>query len=473
MNQIKPGTYEYHRCYPGEFNAQEPFWNNLSRAGKKLVILDIPLTGIAKGLNGIQMVEWGSHDAAYGFHTWPKELKRDVLKRFGVHPLKTECDALGELPRISSDFRDQLIEGIAKKTELTLHYMKECPWDFFAQVFTEGHCAGHQCWHLHDPAHPNYDPKVVSITGDPIREVYRAIDRAIGRLLTQVDEKTTVFLLASHRLAHNIGGSFLLEGLLEQMNYLKKVPRGAGHPPDGLIRRLASRAKGEWKKLPVPLRENLKPALFPLYNRARRSLNRNGLYSLSARMDLQQCKCFPHENGNLVSGIRINLQGREPQGVVKPGDELEFICRTIRSDLLNVVEKDSGLPMVKRVLRTTDFLQGEYIDHLPDLLVEWSEDKWLGSKTLRDDTSCRLQLTSDKIGIIEGEYNYCRTGDHRPEGLFVVSGSGIRSGVIERTVSIMDFAPTFLHLFGLKNFASDGKPIDEIMAVAEELSSLR
>ena len=55
--------------------------------------------------------------------------------------------------------------------------------------------------------------------------------------------------------------------------------------------------------------------------------------------------------------------------------------------------------MVNRVLRTSDFLQGEYIDHLPDLLVEWNEDKLIGSKGLSDDKSYRLQLTSEKIGI--------------------------------------------------------------------------
>jgi predicted AlkP superfamily phosphohydrolase/phosphomutase len=94
----------------------------------------------------------------------------------------------------------------------------------FAQVFTEGHCAGHQCWHLHDPAHPNYDPKVVSLTGDPIREVYRAIDSAIGRILAHIDENTYVFFLATHRMAHNIGGNFMLDEILEKLNFKKRLP---------------------------------------------------------------------------------------------------------------------------------------------------------------------------------------------------------------------------------------------------------
>jgi len=462
LTQINPGTYEFHRCYPGEFIKRESFWNLLSRAGRRVAVLDIPLSGISEGLNGIQMVEWASHDGVYGFHTWPTELKRDVVKRFGHHPVKASCDSYGRSPLDFCRFRDNLIEGVNKKCELTKHYMNQCEWDFFAQVFTEGHCAGHQCWHLHDPAHPNHDQNIVALTGDPIREVYKAIDSAIGRILAQVDEKTIVFLLATHRMAHNIGASFLLEDILEKMNYLKKTPPDADSQQKGIIRRMVSFAKGEWKKLPNPIRATLKPVLFPLYNSAKRCIIRDDFSQISHRMDLKHCKCFPHENGNLIGGIRINLLGREPSGLVKPGEELEDLCRKISVDLLNIVEKDSGKPVVNRVLRTSDFLQGESIDHLPDLLVEWSEDKLIGSKGLSDDTSYRLQLTSDKIGMIEGEYTYCRTGDHRPEGLFVVFGPGINPGVIGRTISIMDFAPTFLNLFGIRNPDLDGKPISEI-----------
>jgi predicted AlkP superfamily phosphohydrolase/phosphomutase len=463
LTQINPGTYEYHRCYPGEFIKQEAFWDHLSKTGKNVAILDIPLAGISKRLSGIQMVEWGSHDAAYGFHTLPTELKGDVLKRFGPHPVRKSCDTYGRSPQDFCRFRDHLIEGVKKKSELTLYYLNQGEWDFFGQVFTEGHCAGHQCWHLHDPAHPNYDQNVVSITGDPIREVYRAIDTAIGRILAQVSENTIVFLLATHRMAHNIGANFLLEEILEKLSYLKRTPPATVFQQQGIIRRIVSFAKGEWKKLPDPIQEALKPALFPLYNSAKNIIIGDEYSLISSRMDLKYCKCFPHQNGNLISGIRINLLGREPSGLVRPGKELEDLCRKISEDLLNIVEKDSGKPVVKRVLKTSELFQGEHIDNLPDLLVEWSEDKLIGSKGLSNGTFYRLQLTSYKIGIITGEYTYCRTGDHRPEGLFIVFGPGIKPGFIGRTISIMDFAPTFLNLFGIRKPDLDGKPISEIL----------
>jgi predicted AlkP superfamily phosphohydrolase/phosphomutase len=463
LTQINPGTYNFYRCYPGAFIRREPFWNRLSSAGRKVGVLDIPLSGISKGLNGIQMVEWGSHDGVYGFHTWPRALKRDVIKRFGNHPMNKPCDSPRRSPEDFCRFRDHLIEGVKKKCELTIHYLNKGEWDFFAQVFTEGHCAGHQCWHLHDPAHPNYEMKSISLTGDPIREVYKAIDKAIGKILAHVDENTVVFFLATHQMAHNFGGNFMLEKILERLSFLKKRPPIAALRKQGMIKQTLYGLKEGWRKLPNPIQATLKPALLPLYNIATRWGGGEDLPQISSRMDLRHSMCFPHENGNLISGIRINLLGREPSGLIKPGKELEDFRHGLIQDLLNIVYRDSGKPMVKRVMITTDFLQGEYIDHLPDLLVEWNDDKLIGSKGVSDDKSCWLQITSEKIGVVEGEYTYCRTGDHRPEGLFIVFGPGIHPGAMGRTISIMDFAPTFLNLLGLTAPDLDGKPIREIL----------
>jgi len=281
--------------------------------------------------------------------------------------------------------------------------------------------------------------------------------------MRNIDEDTLVFFLASHRMAHNFGGNFMLEKILEKLNYLKKRPNDAPSKKQGKIRQIHNVAKGQWQKVPNRVRTTLQPVLSPLYNSFRAWITRRDLLQISLRMDLTNCRCFPHENGNLVSGIRMNRSGREPGGMIKPGKEWEDFCEELSADLLNIVDRNSGKPMIKKVHKAADLFQGEYMDHLPDLLVEWNDEKMIGSKGVNDDKSCRLQMTSEKLGLIEGEYTYCRTGDHRPEGLFIVAGPGIKAGHMERTVSIMDFAPTFLGLCGLKIPDLDGKPIREII----------
>src|SRR2546426_7252536 len=119
--QLRPGTYELYRCYTGDFVKREPFWNHLSRAGRRVAICDVPLTGVSKDLNGIQMVEWGSHDANYGFRAWPRSLERDVKARFGVHPQTTSCDVDHRSPEEFVDFTRRLVDGVRKKAALTRH----------------------------------------------------------------------------------------------------------------------------------------------------------------------------------------------------------------------------------------------------------------------------------------------------------------------------------------------------------------
>lgn len=158
------------------------FWESASAAGCRVAILDVPLSGISQRLNGIQIVEWGSHDALNGFETWPRELATEITTRFGRHPVATSCDVYGRSLEDFRTFRDDLLAGVRRKCALTLNYLESGDWDFFAQVFTEAHCAGHQCWHLHDLSHPDHDADVVSVVGDVMRQVYMEIDKASGYL---------------------------------------------------------------------------------------------------------------------------------------------------------------------------------------------------------------------------------------------------------------------------------------------------
>ena len=118
----------------------------------------------------------------------------------------------------------------------------------------------------------------------------------------------------------------------------------------------------------------------------------------------------------------------------------------------------------EQALRTAELYRGEYVHHLPDLLVAWSDDKPLGSATVGSGRGARVRLTSRKIGPIEGSNNYCRSGDHRREGLFVAVGPTLSPGKMSRTVSIMDFAPTFTRLLGVELPEADGDPISELLA---------
>lgn len=461
--QIKPGTYDFFRCNPDEHLKRQPFWYNLSQAGQKVAILDIPLSFITKNLNGMQIVEWGSHDSVYNFCTEPTDLKQEVLSKFGSYPISNTCDSFSRTLEGFKNLKDLLIQGVEKKTELTEYYLNQGSWDFFAQVFTESHCVGHQCWHLHDSSHLAHNPDTLEEIGNPLRDVYMAIDWAIQKILTQVDDNTIVIFLAGHGMNYNYGANFLLPEILIRLKFAQTVPMTNCRIKSlKAIDRLKELLSCYWRQAPPFIKEELRPILLHMQNKIRR--NKIYLPPSMTKIDLRKSRCFPVFNGNLVSGIRVNLKGREPEGQISIGNEFNNFYNELHQELIKIVDINYGKPIVKNVFKTIELYQGHYLDHLPDILIEWNDERPLGSNALEISEGSILQLTSDSMGTIEGTNCYCRTGDHRPEGIFAIIGPGIKARRLNRTVSIMDFAPSIAKLLGVDIPYVDGAFIPEIWA---------
>ncbi len=453
--QLEPGTYDLYRCADHGLVRGEPLWTLASRAGRRVAVLDVPLTRLEPELNGIQTVEWGAHDAAYGFQTHPAELAGDIFTRYGQHPLGPTCDGTR---RSAGDYRElveKLERGARLKGDLTRDLLARGGWDFFIQVFTESHCCGHQCWHLHDPGHPAHDPGFAAEVGDPLRRVYQAIDEAVGSVL-EVAGDAVVFIVNAHGMDYWYGAQFLLKEILFRLGVTAPPPPKPG--ASGLRARLREGAAAAWRKLPDPLRAPL--------GRLRKRVSERGKSAAripSLRVDAANSLCFPINNGLAVGGIRLNLVGREPQGVLQPGSQAKNFCEALAADLLEIVDERTGEPLVRRVLRTADLYSGEYLDHLPDLLVEWSDAVPTGSTGLANGAGAAVRARSSKIGVVEGSNRYGRTGENRPGGFFVAAGPGIAPGRLNRAVSLMDFLPTFARLLGLDSHGWDGQAIAELL----------
>jgi len=459
--QLRNGTYDF---FDSDINSEikrRPFWETLSKAGRRVAILDIPLSGLSDRLNGIQSVEWGCHDRVYGFRARPPEFEQDVKDRFGSHPLDVICNDHGDTVEDFIDLRDKLVAGVRKKRDLTKHYLGQGGWDFFAQVFTESHCAGHQCWHLHDADYPGHDPDMVAATGDPMRDVYREIDAAIGDVLQLVDDTTTVVVLAGHRMAHKCGAQFLLPDILDALGVaILNSPQ-----KKDAVDRVDEVLTWGWQHTPQLIKKPLQGLRQALRGWIDERDPAPSFPPSVSRLDVANSHCFTMDIGFPVSGIRLNLVGREPHGLIETGAEAERFCEQLSEDLLAIVDLETGTKMVTEVRKTDDDYHGEYRNTLPDLLVEWNVEHRLGSTGCGDPAGSYLRLHSDKMGVVEGTNHYVRTGDHRPEGMFVAFGPGVPQGRLDRTVSIMDFAPTFCQLLDTELPDVDGVPIEELLRV--------
>jgi predicted AlkP superfamily phosphohydrolase/phosphomutase len=455
LPQLAAGTYSYRRAADGPDVRRDPFWLGLSRSGRRMAILDVPLSCLTPGLNGIQTVEWGGHDAVFGFRAWPDGLAADLEARFGRHPLGPTCDGLRRCAEDYGRLVERLVRGAELKGRLTRHLLAQGRWDLLLQVFTEAHCVGHQCWHLHDPRHPAHDPAVTAAIGDPIRTVYQAIDAAIGEVLRDAGDGTVV-VFAAHGMSYAYGAHFLLPEILARLGVAVPLPPATRRPRPA-VAALEGVAR-LWRRLPLQVKQRL--AL--LRDRLR------GSVPVSPRLptieaDPSRSRCFAVRNGLAVGGIRLNLVGREPQGLLQPGAEAGVFSERLAADLLEIVDERTGRSLIRRVIRTADLYQGERLCDLPDLLVEWSDEVPTGSLSVGTGASARVRVRSPKIGVLEGVNDYGRTGEHRPDGILIAAGPRIRPGRVEGPVSLLDLAPSFTAMLGASLPDCDGRPVPALL----------
>jgi predicted AlkP superfamily phosphohydrolase/phosphomutase len=333
----------------------------LSAAGKRVAILDVPLSRPSPRINGIQLVEWGAHDATHGFATSPASLAAEVVARFGEHPQRGLCDADRTAAQIKA-FRDGLLHGIAGKDAVTKHsFLRAGKLGLLRAGVPESHCIGHQAWHLHDRGHPRFNESDRALVGDPVLDVAVATDRALGEILADVDDDTTVVLLASHGLHRQV--------------------RRAVHAARISCSRSALRAPGELvgRSVPWKVRQVLDPVLTEIWQRtpqrARNCSSRCGSAPGSwwrPHRGMRRSRSIPLREsasvliqGNTHGAIRVNLVGREPEGKVNPGAEYEAFIESLTRDLMEIVNVDTGRRIVKPRDSHVGSVSGRGHEHFP------------------------------------------------------------------------------------------------------------
>lgn len=450
--ELQRGTYELRHSVDGAFVRRPAFWRALSDAGKRVAILDVPLSRLEQNLNGVQIVEWGGHDSIYGFSASPESLATHIHEQFGPHPVGSTCDAENRTTGDYADFVRRLELGAERKGVLSRELLSQGNWDLFMQVFTEGHCAGHQCWHMHDSAHPAHDAAAATAVGNPLRQAYAAIDREIGSLVAMAPNAHVV-VFSGHGMGHWYGAQFLLHDILVKLG--ASVARPVAPPT--LKSQAIGVARQVWRRLPQRIRSLIKQARSSVA-----STPKTVAHTPSISADVTRSRCLVHPNGLAVGGIRLNLIGREPGGLLTSGAEADTFVSWLRESLLAIVDTRTGKPIIRSVRRTSDLYTGENLDLLPDLLVEWSDEVATGSTNVAGGIGATVTVSSPLIGSISGVNDFGRTGEHRNQGWMVAAGPGITHGQFSSHPNVIDLAPTFAAMLGVTLANVDGKPIEQL-----------
>lgn len=424
-----------------DIDPERYYWAIASRAGARVAAIDPVQARLVPALNGIQLIYWGAHDRVMGTQSEPGGLLGEVRARYGDHPVWDSDRYAKSYPGMTRLLRD-LKSGIARKTELTLDYLKRERWDLFTCSFSEAHCAGHQFWHFQDPGCDQYDASAPQILKDALLSVYDHLDRAIGRII-EASAADTVIVVTSHGMGPLIGGYQLLPEFLTRLG----LSSDRGKARESFIRTWQNHAKhripGAW----VPFLQKVSEIGF-----VRRIQASSGGMIFPLQSPATRAAALPN---NRVGAIRLNIEGRDPFGCLEPGAKTDAVIREITDALLELRQPESGETIVERV-DTADDVFGAPEDGrhpgVPDLLVRFRRD--LGTLN---------RCFSERVGSISipaRNARVPRTGDHTPESRIWISGNDVESGRRGATGSVLDLAPTVLEHLGIEAPEEmDGRPL--------------
>ncbi len=161
----------------------ETILTKLSRAGKRVFTMNVPLTYPPPEINGIAICGFLGSDILKG--TYPKEVGC-FLKDNGYW-----IDADIELgKRDLKQFVYHLYQVMDKRFEMMWHFWQQEPWDFFMVHIMETDRLHHFLW--------EYMENGDSVFSELFFDLYRKIDIQIGKIFDILPNDTNLVLLSDH-----------------------------------------------------------------------------------------------------------------------------------------------------------------------------------------------------------------------------------------------------------------------------------
>lgn len=433
----------------------------------KVATFDVPVTRVVPDVRGVQITGWGGHHPFYPSASQPAHLLGDIEAKYGKNPVYQKDNGIWW----DKQYFDWVVKSVDHSVDTRLQIcsdlLKQEDWDLFLVGFGELHTLGHDLYHHSQPDHPLYSHPRWEVEADPLLQGFERVDSAVGQLIDRAPANARIVLFSLHGMAPNLSDLLsmaLLPEVMYRYNFPGQVALGGGDttspPPPIITKNIRNGWSAEiWRLMHAsnPLQrlwQNWAPkqflrgsrhGLLSPYHLMETDSELGWMPAMWYRPLWSQMKAFalPAFAGG---HIRINLQGRERNGIVAPAD-YDAVCDEITDLLHRLRDGRTQQPLVERVVRTRKSpLDNDPKLPEPDLVVHWH---YLPTDVI-DSPDC------GRIGPI----TYNRTGGHRPEGFLMASGPGINPGTELATGGAVDVGATLLQLMGADIPAHfDGKPL--------------
>jgi len=255
----------------------------------------------------------------------------------------------------------------------------------------------HMFWRDIDPGHPAGRGRERAEHRDAIRELYQHNDALVGRVRAQLKDGDVLMVISDHGFSSFRRGVNLNQWLLGE-GYLKLKPGADG--------------TAEWL----------------------RDVDWSGTraYALG------------------LTGMFLNLKGREAEGIVEPGEPAAALKAEIARKLRGLRDEEKKAVGVNEAFDTAEIYDGPYLESAPDFVIGYNA----GYRTSWD---CATGVVA---GPVFEDNVKAWSGDHCIDPRLVPGVFFCNRKTATEEPSLIDIAPTALRLFGIEPPAHmDGRPL--------------
>ena len=415
----------------------------LSQAGRRVCALNIPMTYPPLPVNGVVVSGLPAPSTKVKI-TYPDTLLDELNAATGEYLLYPDPGQA-----YSDSGVDAFLERLYKTTDgrlRTLDYLRgREDWDFTMVVFNGTDTISHAMWKFMDKDHPLHDPRKAEKYGNAIRDYYQYLDGKLAGIVDALDEDTTLIVMSDHGFGPfhkfiHVNNWLMQQGFMQvHSGAASRIKRGmfrAGFSPMNVYDTMMRFGLGALKREVVRGQgQGLLKALFLSFE------------------DIDWRRTQAYSLGN-VGQIYLNVAGREPYGCVQPGDEYNRVREEIIARLQTLRDPETNELVVETIYRREDLYHGDYFEHAQDIVFLPRRLEYFGFGEY--EFGSHKIIESMRRGI---------SGTHRMNGVFMAYGAAIRPGVEVEDASLVDLAPTILHLMGESVPAHmDGRVLAEAIA---------
>lgn len=416
---------------------REAVWEILSQFGKKVIVLNVPITYPPDKVNGIMISGIGTPSLESDF-IYPKNLKSQIFKE--LHDYQIYIDNIPGVYAKNAEIFYRRVQKVLKKTQEMTFYLLNTfsyKWDFFATVFMGIDWIQHFFWKYMDSKHPSYTQDSAREFGDAILKMYYLLDRTISKTLDILGPYVDVIIISDHGFGP-VYKDFYINNYLIDLGLLK-LKWMSDHFMMSKSKDLIGTIYSKFKRL---LPQSAKGIAFSMDENI---TNWSGTKVWAFSPDGQS--------------LKINLKDREPQGIVRIM-EYEKLRDFVIKRLYEFRDPKTNEEIIDKVHRREEIYWGPYLNDAPDLIIQMKNGYVLKS------TFGRGLILPARQGIAE------RSANHRIDGIFLAYGPRIKKGQKIERVKIYDVVPTILHMFGLPILSDlDGRVLTEMFDKGNEFAT--